>query len=77
MTYTIYIANHDYGTLSLDKKGNRYVIEAYIGGWGVSTKKTFTDYDEAEKRYFEMCKNSHITPVKVEHDEYAMMTNVD
>ena len=77
MNYIVMIADHDYGNISLIHNGNRYDIEVYISGWGVKKRETFTDYNEAETRYLEMCKNSHIEPVKVEHDPWVLMTNVD
>ena len=68
MNYTLMIASHDYGCIGLDKCGNKYHVYAYIGGYGCTTLETYSTYDEAEMRFFEMCKNSHVTPHKVEHD---------
>lgn len=76
MHYTLMIASHDYGCLGLDKRGNEYVAYAYISGYGTTHEERFDNYDMAEKRFLAMCENSHVTPIKVEHDieEFMALT---
>lgn len=77
MHYTIMIASHDYGNLFFDKCGNKYVVGAYISGYGTTSREEFDDYDTAERRYLAMCNNSNVTPVTIEHDYDELYANCD
>lgn len=77
MEYTLKIAEDDYSALSLEKSGNKYLITVYVFGYKMTYKKEFSTYDEANKRYLEMCENSHVEPITIKHDPWELLVNAN
>ena len=77
MNYTLKVANGDYASLDLEKSGNKYLVLCYVYGYGITFKKEFGRYEDADKYYMEKCEISGVTPVEVEHDPFELMANAD
>ena len=76
MNYTLKVANGDYASLDLEKSGNKYLVLCYVYGYGITFKREFDNYEEANTYYLAKCEISHVTPVEVDHDPDELLTNV-
>ena len=77
MHYTLMFARGDYGVYTLDKSGNKYLVECYIYGYKVTLREEYGNYEIAKTRFLQLCMNSNLAPDTVEHDVDEMMAFID
>ena len=77
MDYIIKTAQGDYASLDLKKSGNKYVVYVYVYGYGITYKREFDRYEDAERHYFDKCRISGVTPVNIEIGPAELLVNAD